>query len=191
MLTNCTSYALKKIAYIIIWSFLSFQQLGQCQEIERLKHDLRYSRSDTNKVWKFRDLAYYYQDVHPDSAMFYARLGVELATHLDFNQGQIWCLYQIGIAYETKNQLDSAIIIYDQAITLSNDALSTAKLLNAKGVAHYFAGKLQDAIYYYDKGFRLSDSLNYYEGISYALNNMAVIYRLQRRHEQALALYTK
>src|SRR5690606_37161279 len=70
-------------------------------------------------------------------------------------------------------------------------ALSQAKLLNAVGVSHYLSGDFHDAVRYYNQGFLLSDSLAYQEGKSYALNNMAVIYRLQRRYDQALDLYQK
>lgn len=167
---------------------------SQSAEIQRLRHELQYATSDTSKVWMLRDLAYYYQPVDPDSAIHYARRGVSLATMLEFPSGQIWCLYQEGLAYGTKNQLDSSFAIFEEAIRLaeeSDDALSQAKLLNAVGVSHYLAGNLHDAVLYYNQGFLLSDSLHYQEGKSYALNNMAVIYRLQRRYDQALDLYGK
>lgn len=166
----------------------------QSDEIKQLKHDLQYAESDTSKVWMLRDLAYYYQTSDPDSAIHYARRGIRLATMLDFPSGQIWCLYQEGRAYGTKNQLDSSFAIFDEAIRLaeeSDDALSQAKLLNAVGVSHYLSGDFHDAVRYYNQGFLLSDSLAYQEGKSYALNNMAVIYRLQRRYDQALDLYQK
>lgn len=163
-------------------------------EIPRLLHELSYAKSDTSKVWMLRDLAYYYQTSNPDSAIHYAERGVNLASALDFPSGQIWCLYQVGRAYGTKNQLDSSFAIFDEAIRLaeeSDDALSQAKLLNAVGVSHYLSGNLHNAVHYYNQGFLLSDSLGYQEGKSYALNNMAVIYRLQRRYDQALDLYQK
>lgn len=141
-----------------------------------------------------RDLAYYYQASDPDSAIHYARRGANLAKLLDFPAGQTWCLYQESLAYGTKNQLDSSFALFAIAIRIAetaNDALSQAKLLNATGVSHYLAGNLHDAVRYYNQGFLLADSLNYQEGKSHALNNMAVIYRLQRRYDQALDLYQK
>lgn len=168
--------------------------LLQSEEIPRLRHELQYAALDTSKVWMFRDLAYYYQSVDPDSAIHYAQRGTALAELLDFPSGQIWCLYQEGRAYGNKNQLDSSFAIYDEAIRIaeeSDDALSQAKLLNAVGVSHYLSGNFHDAVLYYNQGFLLSDSLGYQEGESYALNNMAVIYRIQRRYDQALDLYGK
>lgn len=166
----------------------------QSQEIERLKHELTYAKTDTSKVWQYRDLAYYYQSKNSDSAIHFAYRGYDLAKFLQFPSGQIWCLYQVGRAYEIKDELDSTFAIYKRAFELAkhnNDWLSRAKLLNAIGVTHYFSGNLHDALIYYNKGFSLSDSLAYNEGIAYALNNMAVIYRMQRRYDKALEIYDK
>ena len=166
----------------------------QSQEIERLKHELTYAKSDTSKVWQYRDLAYYYQSQNSDSAIHFAYRGYDLAKFLQFPSGQIWSLFQVGRAYENKNELDSTFSIYNQALEIArnhHDSLSRAKLLNAIGVTHYFSGNFHDALMYYNKGLSLSDSLDYKEGVAYALNNLAVIYRLQRRYDKALEIYDK
>jgi len=166
----------------------------QSQEIERLKHELSFAKTDTSKVWKYRDLAYYYQNINADSALYFAGKGYDLAEFLEFPSGKIWCLYQAGRAYENINQLDSTFAIYNRALLITqkyNDSLSEAKLLNSIGVMHYFSGNLHDALMYYNKGVLLSEALDYHEGVAYALNNMAVIYRLQRRHDKALEIYNK
>jgi two-component sensor histidine kinase len=184
---------LKQLKTTILLGVLSTFML-QSQEIERLKHELTYAKSDTSKVWQYRDLAYYYQSQNSDSAIHFAYRGYDLAKFLQFPSGQIWCLYQVGRAYEIKDKLDSTFAIYNRALHIAkkhDDSLSRAKLLNAIGVTHYFSGNLHDALIYYSRGFSLSDSLAYKEGIAYALNNMAVIYRLQRRYEKALEIYDK
>lgn len=190
---------MKRITTIIVYGIFSLFSLYPAllfaqKDLGKLKCQLVEAEPDTSKVWLLRDLAYHYQRVDPDSAIHYAAQGMELAERLGFPSGQIWCRYQQGIAFETKNRLDSALIIYNGAIRVaeeSGDKLSKAKLLNTIGVAHYYGGNFHDAVLYYERGFRLSDSLAYREGMSYALNNMAVIYRLQRRYEQALNLYRK
>src|SRR5690554_1705675 len=177
----------------MMWSFQAIF-VTQMDEISQLRHSLTHTPADTFKVWILRDLAYYYQSIDADSAIYYARLGTNLAHQLRFPSGQIWCLYQEGLAYETKNLLDSSFFTYDHAIEIaqeSGDKLSQAKLFNAVGVSHYMTGNFHDAVKYYHMGYELSDSLQYLEGTSYALNNMAVIYRQQRRYDQALVLYEK
>lgn len=168
--------------------------LIQAQEIDNLKQELLLSKKDTTEVWLLRELAYHYRSKNNDSALYYGNRGYELAKTLHFSSGQIWCLYQVALVYETKNELDSAFTFYQRALdiaTLSNDLLSNAKLNNAIGVAHYFSGNFHDAVLFYNKGLALSDSLAYNEGVAYALNNLAVIYRLQRRYDNALEIYNK
>lgn len=184
---------MRKLKTTILLSLCSIFML-QSQEIERLKHELTFAKTDTSKVWQYRDLAYYYQAVDSDSAIYFAYRGYDLAKFLQFPSGKIWCLYQVGRAYENNNQLDSTFAIYNRSLQIAqryNDSLSRAKLLNAIGVTHYFSGNFHDALIYYNQGFLLSDSLDYQEGIAYALNNMAVIYRLQRRYDKALEIYDK
>lgn len=164
------------------------------QILDSLKRQLPYVASDTNKVWMLRDIAYYFQSEHPDSAAIFARRGFQLARTLNFYPGMIWNLYQEGLAYEFLNQLDTALLTYYRAIDLSiesGDVESRAKLYNILGVAHYFDGNFTEAINYYSQGFSLSDSIGYKEGVGHALNNLGVIYRKQRRFDRALEIYSR
>ncbi len=161
---------------------------------DSLKHQLTYSAPDTNKVWMLRDIAYYYQPVDSDSAIHYGRRAFQLATEIDFVQGQIWSLYQEALAREIKYGIDSAFTIYHHALQIADqhdDNLSIAKLYNAMGVAHYYAGNYHYAVAWYHQAYELSDSIAYLQGVNHALNNLGVIYRLQRRYEQALDMYNR
>ena len=163
-------------------------------DMDSLKARLSQVPPDTNKVWLLRDIAYYYQSVDLDSAIHYSDMANQLAGVLDFPNGRIWSLYQKALAIEMKHGLDSAFPIYTTTLQIAGDQhdhLSLAKLLNAVGVAHYFAGSFHHAVAYYQRAFELADSLSYMQGVNHALNNMGVIYRLQRRYEQALEMYEK
>ena len=162
--------------------------------IDSLERQLPIMASDTFKVWVLRDIAYYYQSSSPDSALLYAKRGFILASALNFSSGQIWNLYQKGLAYEFSGKSDSAFLVYQHAIDLarkSEDDLSRAKLYNIKGVAHYYEGNYIDAVENYTLGYVLSDTLGYLEGKAHALNNLGVIYRKQRRYNKALDIYKK
>lgn len=183
----------------IVFLFLQGMQFGNPigaspELIDSLRNQLPYMASDTHKVWMLRDIAYYYLSEKPDSAIIFARRGYNLARNLNFTQGQIWNLYQEGLAYELLSSLDTALKIYHRAIDLSvesGDDLSRAKLYNILGVAHYYDGNYTDAIHYYSLGFVLSDSISYTEGKGHSLNNMGVIYRKQRRFDKALEIYQR
>jgi len=161
-------------------------------ETDSLKLQLTYARQDTHKVWLLRDIAFAFQSVDRDSAIYYSNLGYALAGELNFPMGQIWTLYQKAIAYELKDEIETAFTVYFKALNIAvehRDKMSEAKLYNAIGVACYFAGRFHDAVLYYTNGYSLSDSLNYIEGKTHALNNLGVIYRLQHRYQRALDIY--
>lgn len=184
---------MKRSVYLLIYT-LNATFAFATEDINRLRHELSETAPDTLRVWQFRDLAYYYQSVNPDSAIYFAQRGAELAQQIEFKDGEIWCLYQKALALESKHHLDSAFFTYQIALQMAEDSgetLSQAKLLNAIGVFHYFSGDFYDAVHFYHKGYDLADSLGYLEGKSYALNNLAIIYRQQRRYKEALELYDK
>lgn len=182
---------------IICWGciFMMLCTVGiRAQDLDSLINAIQYHKTDTNKVWLLRDIAYWWQSTEPDSAIVYSERGFELARSLEFPGGQIWNLYQKGLALENTNRLDEAFDTYEQALQIArdhSDMKSVAKLYNAMGVAHYYAGDFMNAVKYYKLGYEFSDSLSYGEGTAFALNNLGVIYRLQERHEKALEIYGK
>lgn len=183
-----------KLIYLSFLFFIVSCFSIQSQEIERLKKELTTIKTDTTKVWHYRDLAYYYQSKNLDSAIYFGYEGYYLAKAINFKSGQIGSLYQVALAYDFKDKLDSAIVIYDKAIEIaksSRDTTNLAKLLNAKGTSHYFSGNYLEALTYFNNGLDYSERINYQEGFAHSLNNIAVIYRMQRRYEMALEVYEK
>ncbi len=161
---------------------------------DSLKLLLPLSKSDTDKVWLLRDIAYYMRPDHPDSALHYSRRGAALARTLNFPEGEVRNLYQAALAFERKEQADSAFATYRRAVEISERSgagKALTDMLNALGSARYYAGDLTEAVRCYSRAFAAADSLNLYEAKSYALNNMGVVYRLQGRYDEALKVYRK
>ncbi len=186
--------ARRQIISYLVWACIFIPFYVQAFELDSLKRKLVYTVSDTNKVWLLRDIAYYYKWIDSDSALHYSQRGYVLAKSLGFPDGQIWNLYQKALAHEYKNDFEASYAIYKYALQIASDYkdhVSRAKLYNALGVAHYFAGSFHLATEYYQRSYSLSDSLVYYEGLTHALNNLGVIYRLQRRFDKALEMYSK
>ncbi|MBW3469755.1 helix-turn-helix transcriptional regulator [Arthrospiribacter ruber] len=162
--------------------------------IKQLKQDLITAPRDTNKVWIYRDLAFYYQDQHSDSVIYFADEGAKLAIQLNFIRGQIWSLYQKALALEYLNRFEEAMEVFAFMKSLSlqsKDSLSLAKVTNAIGVAYYYQGIQDQALENFQQGFDLSEHLGYLEGMSQALNNLAVIYRQQRNFRRAMEVHQK
>ncbi len=163
-------------------------------QADSLKALLPLSRSDSTKVWIFRDIAYDYLPHEPDSTLHYAGRGAALARSIEFHQGELRNLYQAALAYEYKDQFDSAYMMYRRATNLAKetaDGVSLIEMINAHGVARYYAGDLSAATALYTQAFAIADSLEIDEQKSHSLNNIGVIYRLQGKHELALEIYEK
>jgi DNA-binding CsgD family transcriptional regulator/tetratricopeptide (TPR) repeat protein len=173
--------------------FFSLKCIGQ-DEIPDLLNQLKESRSDTNKVWVYRDLAYYYLKENLDSAIFFGRKGAELSKDLGFIKGEIWSLYQVALAEEFADRFEASVATLNRAYYLAethSDSLSMAKLLNALGVTYYYQSRTEDAIAYYQNALQLAEKIDYKEGKSYSLNNLGVIHRQRRNFRKALEVYEK
>jgi DNA-binding CsgD family transcriptional regulator len=161
-------------------------------EIKRLQKELNQSIKDTNKVWIYRDLAYYYLEEDLDSSLYFSELGVKLSQNLGFVKGEIWSLYQKALAEEFLDRFESSISTLKQAFGLAEkhgDTFSMAKLLNALGVNYYYQSQFTEAIRYYQDALSLAEVIRYKEGIAYSLNNLGVIYRQRRNFKKAMEIY--
>lgn len=187
----------KKIKIIFMLSvcfILPSQVFSQEDIISKLRAELLTAPRDTNKVWIYRDLAFYYHEKNLDSVLYFADQGANLSIQINFPYGQIWSLYQKALALEYLNRFEEAMEVFSfmKGLSLqSKDSVSLAKITNAIGVAYYYQGIQEQALAHYQKGLELSEGVNYLEGASHALNNMAVIYRQQRNFKRALEVHQK
>ncbi|TVR78771.1 MAG: hypothetical protein EA412_08000 [Chitinophagaceae bacterium] len=187
----------KTLLLLVIFTLEIFNISGN--SLLRAEHDslimsLNYVVPDTNKVWLYRDISYYLLSTNPDSALIFSNKGYELARKIDFLQGKIWNLYQQALAYEYKDDFQTAHKKYQKAINLAeenSDLLSVAKLENALGAAFFFEGNLLNAIEHYEKAYFLSESIEYKEGMGHALNNLGIIFRQRRNYVKALEVYDR
>ena len=182
------------LRFILLPCFIlvTILELSAQNEIPQLLEDLKKSKRDTQTVWIYRDLAFYYLDENLDSSLHFSELGLKLSRELDFSSGTIWTLYQKALAEEFLDRFDASVSSLEEAYQISSDkldSLSMAKLLNALGVTHYYQSRLQEAIGYYQEAFNLSENIHYKEGISQSLNNLGVIHRQRRNFKKALEVY--
>ncbi|MFD2203633.1 tetratricopeptide repeat protein [Shivajiella indica] len=188
----------KTIITIFIFILIGFDTvfqpaLGQ-DEIQRLRREINQSKKDTNRVWIYRDLAYYYLEENLDSALYFSELGIQLSKELGFIKGEIWNLYQMALAEEFMDRFEPSISTLKQAFDLAeaqHDTLSMAKLQNALGVNLYYQSNFSEAMSNYQEALFLSEKIGYQEGISYSLNNLGVIYRKRRNFKKALEIYER
>lgn len=185
---------IKVIFLVTVCLILPCLSYSQEDIISTLRTELLTAPRDTNKVWMYRDLAFYYHEKNLDSVLYLADEGAKLAIQINFPSGHIWSLYQKALALEYLNRFEEAMEVFSFMKSLalqSKDSVSLAKITNAIGVAYYYQGIQDQALAHYQEGLDLSERVNYLEGASHALNNMAVIYRQQRNFKRALEVHQK
>jgi ATP/maltotriose-dependent transcriptional regulator MalT len=194
-LTSSSKSFQSSFSLFTVLFFLPILGIGQHENrIDSLKQELQITKGDTSKVWIYRDIAYYLLETDLDSAISYSEKGIQLAQELNFINGQIWTIYQKALALEFADSFTDAMASYGQALDLAiaqDDLTAMAKITNAMGVANYYQGHLDKALYHYLQALEYSENGTYLEGIGQALNNMGVIYRQRRQFSKALEVYNK
>ncbi len=187
--------------YVILLAVLILQGsfcAGMAQTYKQLADSLierlPLLANDTNKTFVYRDISYYLLFSNPDSALIFSRRGYDLAGKLLFVPGQIWNLNQQGYAYEIKQQYDTAMHCYNEAILLagqSGDRHAEASLLNVVGTVYFQQGNLSDAIENYDLSAQIFEETDDLAGLSQVLNNLGIVYRVRRNYGRAIDVYTQ
>jgi len=150
--------------------------------------------ADSEKVYVHRDIAYYLRPIDPQQAMQHAEKGERMARGLGLVEGRIDNLYQKALIWEELDQRDSSRACFARCAELARqhgDASREAKSLLSLGTSFYFQGLLSEAIAHYDAALAMYATIDEPAAEAYALNNLAVIYRMRRDHGRAIALYER
>lgn len=150
--------------------------------------------ADSEKVYVYRDIAYYLKEVAPDLALVHAKRGEAIAKGLGLTVGRIDNLFQQAFIWEEKERHDSSMACLKGALELAqvvDDRSREGKVLLAIGSSHYFQGQLSDAIAHYDQALDVYEQVDDPSAQAYALNNLGVIYRLRRDHAKAIGIYER
>ncbi|HEX4374985.1 MAG TPA: two-component sensor histidine kinase, partial [Puia sp.] len=127
-----------------------FAGLAEAQHnIDSLQKELRTAVNDTQKVNVFSELSDAFSNY--DSSIFYAQEGAELAKKINFPQGEVTCLSEMGKAYISILDEDNAHKIYQRMLAISQRNMYPTGIWNAySGIA---------TLYYAEKDFRRELSL--------------------------------
>jgi two-component system, sensor histidine kinase PdtaS len=163
-------------------------------QIDSLLTALKIAPENAEKAIIYKAVSDYYAELNPDEAIKYGRLGVYLARKLRDSYSAQQNLFSIGIAYEYKNMLDSALYYYDTAIIEArsrNDKDAVAGLLNSKGIACYLQGDYAAAVSHYDSAMVYWEKTGDLVKQSKTLNNLAIVYRLRKNYNKAIEIYNR
>jgi two-component system, sensor histidine kinase PdtaS len=180
--------------FIVLLLFTSGRLFSVDIQIDSLLTALKIAPENAEKAIIYKAVSDYYAELNPDEAIKYGRLGVYLARKLRDSYSAQQNLFSIGIAYEYKNMLDSALHYYDAAIIEArsrNDKDAVAGLLNSKGIACYLQGDYAAAVSHYDSAMVYWEKTGDLVKQSKTLNNLAIVYRLRKNYNKAIEIYNR
>ncbi len=102
--------------------------------------------------------------------------------------------YSLGLVYEYRSILDSAIQYYEHSRLVAerlNDPTGVYEFYTCMGIACFYQNDFGRAIAYYDIALAGFESLGNLDRQSKLLNNMAVVYRVRKNYKKAINTYQR
>lgn len=186
-------FTFHKRLLVLFCVFLAVVYDATGHNIDSLKQVLASTSSPASaKVDAFSSLANIYNETNPDSAVYLANQGLQLATQQHNDKGAGDCLKALGLASMKRNEAAKALQYYWKAVKEYEVAnFSTGKISAILSIADVYSreSKYDTAIKYYEEGIKLSEKSGSAKHKGLALMSMAGINSDLGNHAEALKYY--
>jgi signal transduction histidine kinase len=152
------------LVYYIAVSSCIWAQTG----VNELLHQLSGSKSDSEKINVYNAIIGYYDKVNPDSASYYAELGLQFATEKKRQIDKARMLAHIGLIDKNQGRTDIAQQRLKEALQIyrqHNFRQGIADITSNLGAIEAGKGNFDVAIRYFIEALKLHDSLKNNEGL--------------------------
>ncbi|MEM7551806.1 MAG: tetratricopeptide repeat protein [Bacteroidota bacterium] len=154
---------------------ICFSNYGQQQKrLDSLEHVLT-NISGKEKVNALNELGSGYAFISLEKAEKYSFLGLNESREINFNEGTIQALVNVGFSHMDHYAMDSAKYYFNEALSLaesiSNDE-QKAKCYNALGIVYKKTSNYPEALKYYKQALYIQEKLDNTNGQSSLFNNL-------------------
>ncbi|MCB0488182.1 MAG: tetratricopeptide repeat protein [Cyclobacteriaceae bacterium] len=153
-----------------------------------------YSSSGVQRVDVLTDIARSFQVGAADSVFKYGALAYREAQQLNYNNGQVKALLNLGLAKRMISQYDSSLVYFNKALSQC-DSVDTpdlvAELHMGIGGAYYYKGMPDVALTYFTRAAEGFEKLNLEERLTSAYSNLGIVMNAVGQGEKALEYYRK
>jgi len=164
------------------------------QKVDSLKYLIANSPDDTLKIGQYKGLGDIYLALNQESEMLkIAEQGLALSEKLSYPKGTIQMTLFKAIALDIMGQTDNAILLYNKSLKMAKihgEGELEAKCYLNLGVSYQFSGDydlaLENQLFAHDLSKELSK-----KDLAKLLNNIGIIYRLQKKYKRAEEIYLK
>ncbi len=127
-----------------------------------------------------------------DDARENAARAIEFARQSGNHTELIQCLNNMGTVLEKLTDFQTALQVYDQALTLAHllsDKVNIARITGNIGLAHLHSFEYQQALTYFHQALVVNTELDRTEGIARNLGHIGIVYYSLGEHYKALDYY--
>ncbi|MDZ7607461.1 MAG: tetratricopeptide repeat protein [Cyclobacteriaceae bacterium] len=160
-------------------------------QLDSLKAELNMARNDSLRAALLSQLTMNYARINPDSAIHYGEKAIELAKKIDNKEIAINVLGFIGDVYHSKGNLPKGLEVCLEAIALSEELMdsqetSVSPAYSTLGDIYTDLGNYRQALYFYNKMFELSTSVQNELGYAFRHYGRASVYEKMNMLDSAL-----
>ena len=167
--------------YLVVFTGKLFSQ-----ELEALKKQL-YTVSGQKKVDVYLKIGILYSEKYgqPDSVLVYSQKAETLSKKINYKNGILNGVMYRGIAFQQKNNFDSAIVNLKRALLYNGDTLATANIYYHLGKTYDRAGERKKALESLIEAVRLFKFKQDDDGLILAYTQLADEFENDSQHEEA------
>ncbi len=136
---------------------------AQPATLQTLIQKLNATGQDTSRVMAYRNIARWYQNKNPDSAVLIADSALQLARKIDFKKGVVYALLTKGVSLDIKGKYPEALSYYFEALRLSEAQHFedlTGNTYNVIGIVYMNMADYPKAIDYFKKSLSIIKKIN-------------------------------
>lgn len=181
-----------KISSVILGLLFIINVNAQTSRIDSLKQLLIKPVADTFKINAYNHLSEYYMFSNPDSGLYYANKGFELAENISDKKGLGVGYRLIALNYHFMSNNDTAIYLIDKACKIFEelnykDGMSMCYM--NQGIFQSKIDELNGAIENYRKALLLFEEDSNYYGVAMCNLNIGAIYNDQSDYIGSISAY--
>ena len=163
---------------------------------------LSNAKEDTAKVNTLNAVAYEFRKVNSDTAIYFGKEALALATKLNYQVGIADAYMRIGMANIGPGRFDEALRNCKEALKLYDQLLASGKTIdnpkllkqkanayNSIGIIYYYQGNYPEGLKNGFASLKIREELKDKQGISDSYNNIGLNYLYQTNYPEALKNY--
>jgi len=147
--------------------------------------------SPKKEIDTYIQIANEYRESDSINTVKYAQRAINLASKINYPEGRIDALYEIGWVTMKKRDYPKAEQLFLQILTEADSLKGKAKGLYGLGMVSRHQNKHKKALDYYFKALKIKEEIEDLKGLGSLHNSIGIVYKNQGNYDKAIEYYLK